>query len=215
MSLCVHWTVRIFTVTLKTWIVKVIRLLWLLLLKWVATTWTGRGKEGAIEWQHHCLHQTSIFFLFTCWTNGSCNVQGGRLLSHAQHMHVSASVIWAFFCVPFKWKMRIIIFFLGHTPLYSSYKRKRFCCTKKAPLIAFFGYNTARYANKSENKIATILGASHTRICIHFYGFRMNFFFVRLLLLLLLCFRQIHTVVAAVTVDGTIHRNQAYNNIYK
>lgn len=58
---------------------KVIQLLLvlLLLLLWIAT-WTKR-KEEAINKQAAAAPNKHI--LFTCWTNGSCGVQGGRSTS--------------------------------------------------------------------------------------------------------------------------------------
>lgn len=76
-------------------------------------------------------------------------------------------------------------FFFG-----SHHSKESDFAAKKGSAHCLFRIHTTQYANKSENDIATILGASHTKNE-HFMGFEC--FFARISFIILLCFRQTYT----------------------
>lgn len=96
--------------------------------------------------------------------------------------------------------------------LHSRYKRKRLCCCLRGScILPFSAYTNSKYIRiKVKIKIATILGASHTRIYAHTYfmDFEANafslacvsFFSSAVVVSSCLCFRQMNTA-------NYIHRN--------
>lgn len=200
-------------------VIQLLLVLLLLLLLWIAT-WTKR-KEEAINKQAATAPNKHILFTcwtngscgvqdgrstsircvvcvhnrhhkFTACTTYYAHTGASASAGNHSLFHRIKSQFWIF-VFTFHSNENACIFFGSHRWfVYSSYRRKRFCCTKKALLAAIFGYMKCyiRYANKSENKIAAILSASHTRmICIHFYGvLKESFLHDFFLLSILPCF---------------------------
>lgn len=135
-----------------------------------------KGEEATLNRRSTKQVFGCCFFLFTCWTNrilvNNCALRVLCKVVVSNHMSVCVRVLMhnrvcivvaivsnhnsGFFCVrsiPMEMRM-----FLGHGEcvcvrfLYSSLKRKRFLLRKTACYL--FRVSTARYANKSENKIS-------------------------------------------------------------